>query len=285
MLLGTGLMVAKVVHDMSEAEKNDERAERITLKAANNRYAAEHLEKEIREKYNNSVSKLANRKRAVLKSSFPRFKEVYTKIININFDNDTRGIKELFSIECINEYNSQIEKFFSVEPMKLTDKQLVSSFVVEGSLGLLLGGLGGGLMLGASGTIVKESELNVTMAKARKKQAMLYAEAVGAKQDAIDAVCWHFDQVSDILAKLNVLFLKSIKCSNGIIDKNGYASENYSETDLTYIGTCMNLAKAIKSVVDTPLLDEENQVIKAAKDLIIMGHTYVEQFSEMVDFN
>lgn len=277
------LTTAKVIHDMNESDKNDARSDRITLKAAERKFEAENLERETRKIYQNSIEKLANRKRAVLKSSFPRFKDVYEKITKINFNEDSRGIKELFSLDTLKEYNEQMNAVFLLEPMKLTDQQLVASVLVPGAAGLLLtGDLGMGFVWGLSSSIRKDSEMNVTMANARKKQVALYAEAVEAKKDAIDAVCWHLDAVSDILTKLNVLFLKSIKATAAIIEKNGYDGSNYSDEELAGLGTSMNLAKAVKDIVDTPIIDENNQVVSAAKEIIITGNTMLAQFQELV---
>ena len=275
------ILAGKVIKDMMEADKNNERAERVTLKAANQQFAAETEEQATQKLLNNSTAKLANRKRAILKTSFPKFTAVYSEIMKIQFDSDTRGIKELFDLQNMQVYNSYISEINAIEPMKLTDRQLTSSFLVSGAPGLLFGAPGF-IALGAAGSIRKESELNVTTANARKKQANIYAEAVAAKKDALEAVCWHLDQVSDVLAKLNALFLRSIKTSSAIIACNGYSSLNYSDNDLTYIGTCMNLAKAVKAILDAPILDEKNQVISTAKDIIVTGQTYVEQFSQLL---
>ena len=278
-----GLVAGKFVHDMMEADKNTERAERTILKATARQFESENTEKEVQSQFNASISKLANRKRAILKSSFPKFKEIYGQIMKINFHDDTRGIKELFQLAQTKEYQTSVSMDFSIEPIKLTDRQLVASFVTPGAKTFLLGGgLVGGIVLGASGSIVKDSELSVKMANIQKKQARLYTEAVEAKKDAISAVCWHLDQVSDVLAKLNALFLKSMKSTAVIIEKNGYDGQNYSDQELEYIGTCLNLAKAVKAIIDAPVLDENNRVVDAAKQTIITGQTFIEEFKALV---
>lgn len=284
MLIEMGVLAAaKVIYDMNESDKNDARSDRIVLKSAERKFEAENLERETRKVYQNSTEKLANRKRAILKSSFPRFKDVYERIMKINFNEDSRGIKELFSLDTLKEYNEQMNAIFLLEPMKLTDQQLVASVLVPGAAGLLLtGNLGIGLAWGLSSSIRKDSEMNITMANARKKQVTLYAQAVEAKKEAIDAVCWHLDSVSNILAKLNVLFLKSIKSTATIIEKNGYDGSNYSDEELAGVGTCMNLAKAVKDIVDMPIIDENNQVVSAAKEVIISGNAMLEQFQELM---
>lgn len=284
MLIEMGVLAAaKVIYDMNESDKNDARSDRIVLKSAERKFEAENLERETRKVYQNSTEKLANRKRAILKSSFPRFKDVYERIMKINFNEDSRGIKELFSLDTLKEYNEQMNAIFLLEPMKLTDQQLVASVLVPGAAGLLLtGNLGIGLAWGLSSSIRKDSEMNITMANARKKQVTLYAQAVEAKKEAIDAVCWHLDSVSDILAKLNVLFLKSIKSTATIIEKNGYDGSNYSDEELAGVGMCMNLAKAVKDIVDMPIIDENNQVVSAAKEVIISGNAMLEQFQELM---
>ena len=94
----------------------------------------------------------------------------------------------------------------------MTDQQLVASFVVPGIAESILfgGGLLGVIAFGAAASIKKDSEINVSMSQAQKKQTRLYAEAVEAKKDAIEAICWHMNEIADVMAKLNALFLKSI---------------------------------------------------------------------------
>lgn len=288
--IGMGIVGAKIVHDMMESDKNNEKADRISMKAANQQYAAEEVDRVSRQRFQNSTSKIANRKRAILKSSFPRFVAVYNKIAKIEFNSDTRGIKELFTVEKIHDYGAQLNTISAIEPMQLTDDQLLSCVLVSGAKSMILQSIlsGGGLnpvtlvVAGVTESIVKDSELNVSTAKAFQKQAQIYAEAVDAKKDALEAVCWQLDQISDVLAKLNALFLKSISTSSNIIDKNGYFSTDYSDADLTTIGTCMNLAKAIKIIMDTPILDENNRIIEESKEIIIAGRSFIEQYADVI---
>lgn len=276
----------KIIHEMNEADKNNERADRMTVKAANTLYAAQAAERSISEKYRNSTAKVANRKRAILEKSFPRFKATYDNIMQIQFNQDTRGIKELFSIKNMDGFQTYMGDMLTYNPKVLTDKQLTSSVYTEGGKALLLSALDpikgfdpvGAFFVGISASIRKESELTVANASAQKKQANLYSEAVEAKADSIDAVCAHMENISAILAKLNAFFLKSIKMTDEIISRNGYDSGNYSDKELEYLGICMNLAAAIKNVVDAPILDENDKVTQIAASIIVTGQEYISKF-------
>jgi hypothetical protein len=170
--------------------------------------------------------------------------------------------------------------WITVNPPSLTDKQLLSGFVVDGFKGHLIGAEF--LISGITGSIVHDSELQVTSAQAQKKQARLYSEAVEAKGSAVEAVCFYMDKVSDIIAKFNGEFLKSIRSTGEIIDKNGYDGNMYSDVELKKIGTCMSYAKALKDIIDTPIINEQNEITNEAKKLIETSEQAIDEFSNII---
>lgn len=279
-IIGKGITLAKFIHDMNEADKNIEMANRVSVKAANAMGEAEARERANNSKFRDSKKKVVNRKAAVLNSSFPKFMSLYEKITKIEFNDSTEGIKEIFRKSKLDEFNNYMGAFITFNPPSLSDSQLLAGFVVDGIKGSSIGA--NFLISGITGSIVKDSESLKTAAYAQKKQALLYKEAVESKGTALEIVCFYMDKVSEIVSKFNGLFLKSIRITEGIIDKNGYDGNKYSDIELEKIGVCMNLAVALKDIIDTPIIDEQNEITNAAKKLIETSEQFIVSFSNII---
>ena len=274
------ITAGKFIYDMNKADKNNEAAERISVRAANTMGAAETKERENNSKFRDSKNKVLNRKSAVINSSFPKFMAVYEKITKIEFNYRTKGIDEIFQHSKLDEFENYMGPALSFNPPSLTDQQLLAGFMIDGIKGSVFGA--DPLISGITSSIVKDSELQMTAASAQRKQANLYEKAVESKSTALESICFYMDKVSDIISRFNGLFLKSMRITEEIIDKNGYAGSNYSDGEVEKIGICMDLAKALKKIVDTPIIDENNQIANQAKELVEISEQYFESFSNLI---
>lgn len=278
--LGAGITLGKAIYDMAEADKNTESANQTSVRAANIMGKAKAQNEASRKAFEDSRKRVINRKKAILQSSFPKFMGVYDKITKIEFNRNTEGIREVFQINNLREFEMYLGDCLTFHLTDLSDEQLLSGFVVEGMKGAVFGA--NPLISGITGSIVKDSELLKTAAYAQKKQARLYEEAVDAQKDAVASMCFFMDKTSEIIARFNGLFLKSIRVTENIIEKNGYDGRNYSEEEYAKIGVCMNLAAALKDIVDTPVTDANNEVTVAAKKLVETSEQFIKGFSELM---
>lgn len=279
-IIGGGITLAKVIYDLDKADKIARSASQTSVRAANIMGKAEAKNQESKEAFENSKKKVINRKKAVLNSSFPKFMTVYEKITKIEFNGNTEGIREIFQISNLMEFEAYIGDYLSFSLPSLSDDQLLSGFVVDGMKGTLFGA--NPLISGITGSIIRDSELLKTAAYAQKKQARLYEEAVDAKKESIASVCFFMDKTSEIIGRFNGLFLKSIRITEDIIEKHGYDGRNYSEEEWAKIGVCMNLAAALKDIVDTPVMDERNEVTFVTKNLVETCEQVLRGFAELM---
>lgn len=270
MIIETGLLAVALLKlgcDMNEVDTNKKEAKRMSVRAAEIYYKSLAEEKKSNEKMQNTIARLANRKRAIISVSLPKFVEVYSKIARIEINKDSEGIKELSSPMLLEDFSKDIDAFLSVDISKLSDQELVSTYIFRGVTGIM----------------VKESELEVHSARAQLKQARFVETMVDSKMDAVDMLCTHLNNITDVISKLNVLFLKSMKTANAIIDKNGYDGNNYSDKELVCIGTCKELAAALKGFLDTKILDYQSGLTDAAMNIISTGNIYLEAFQNAME--
>lgn len=68
------------------------------------------------------------------------------------------------------------------------------------------------------------------------------------------------NKISDLLASLNLFLLKSIKLVDQLIDTIGYDKFKYTTQDREIIKNTINIAMAVKDIIDCPVIDEEGNI-------------------------
>lgn len=196
------------------ADKNNAKADEMNIKAFNKIASSEKNLQEQKNKTRASMEKLANRKRGILKTSFSKFIDVYEKIIKINFT-EGDGIKELASLSLSSTDIGYIKEMISFSTQEeMSTGQIISAFIVKG---------------GFSGIIRHESEMNLSSAKMRMSQAKVIESQSETSIVALDGILQRADRFSDLLAKLNVLFIKSISITIKLIDEKGFDRRTYNQ--------------------------------------------------------
>lgn len=173
---------------------------------------------------------------------------MYEKIINIEFLQEYKTIQEEDFILSSNTKLIQNIPIIPLAPM--TDFELVKTFI----------GKGGGIGLGHA--MIEDSKRNLSIAN--KQMQIAKANYIKAKNlsATVDTIIEYNENISTLLAKLNLLFMKSISFTDEIINKNGLNRDNYSLDEKKALMSCINLADTIKKIIDTPLINNENYLSK-----------------------
>jgi hypothetical protein len=268
----TGAIVAgvlgKVVNDFRQSDKLSSQASEKNLKSMNQIEEARAAQRLKQEEARQAMIRLGNRKKGILSSSMKKFLGVYEQLKKINFV-VTDGIAELSNLPSTltEELSGQI-LYVSTH---MTEKELISTFVFNS----LIWGVAGGI----STSIKKDSQRKLDMAQARAKQARAIAEQTTTIGLAYEAVFERANRITDVLTKLNLLFLKSLSNTQDIIEKNGTDKNNYSLQERESLAICINLAKAVKSIIDTPLLDESGKITIQSLKAIENGQNYLQKIN------
>lgn len=252
---------------MNSVDKNNERADKMNAKAFNRMGEAKRSLMEQGEKTQNALTKLANRKKGIMASGMKRFVDLYEKLIRIELTEHDDGLEALLKSFGAEELPS-MKQMVSVSGMAMTDRELVVTMLCSFKHGGILG------------SILKDSEINVQIASLRKKQANAIASQSENEEIVLKGIYDQAEAFSDLLAKLNFLFLRSIKTSDDIITQKGDEISRYTKTDHQQLMTCVNMAKAIKTVVDAPLFDENGAVSEAVKEAMAIGQNCLDKITE-----
>lgn len=264
---------AKVVSDMKKSDELNESAQKKRIRAMRTLADAENDRAYEEERMEKSVFRLATRKKGVLTTSISRFIDVYGKIKKIRFL-ESDGIRELdaFSPRCCNEMKDQI---IIIQQKEITPSSALTKNVVVSSLFF---GLAGAI----TASIVDDAKSRLDVASDKLKQARVYAEQQRICGLSYHSIAERADHMTDILTKLNMLFVKSLNNTEPLVEAKGDDRSYYKQDDIAQIGTCLNLAMAVKDILDAPILDRDGELAKETLAVIERGNQCVIEMQESI---
>lgn len=215
-----------------------------------------------------SLTKAANRKRAILSTTMNSFLDVYRKIIKINFIPSDKIALSANNFSDIDIAHLEVSIKTALSPMG--DKEIYYTYL-KGEVISLINPFRSGL----GDVMVEDSKRNLKIAGAQLKNAEVMKSQAETEAIALEAIATAADKIAALLSKLNLLFLKSVKYTDEMISDRGYDRKRYNDDDRKAIMTCMNLAKTVKVVIDAPVLDRNGKIAQAAFDAIEVGNQYI----------
>ena len=274
MLIESALLfggAAKIINDLKTSDELNEQARKKNIRALSRVAEAQIEQKDAESAMNQEILRLYNRKKAILSTSMDSFLHLYEKIMKINFT-ETEGIIELkiFTPEIRKEIYTDINTARSTAPMPVITKNVV--------VGLLLGGLTGAI----TSSIVDDSQRNLDEARIRARQAEAVALQAQTISLSYQGITERVKRITDVLTKLNILFVKVIRYSNELIDKNGIDKSRYSFSDRQSLAVCINLAKAIKDLLDAPIIDQNSEVSQKSLEAVQKGEQCLQAVNDAI---
>ncbi|MFC7371376.1 hypothetical protein ACFQPF_06790 [Fictibacillus iocasae] len=249
-----------MIFSLIKAEKNDRQADKINVKAFEKVATAEERKNQVEKDSRMSLEKLTNRKKGILVTSMKDFVVTYEKIMKI----DLIESKELHSIGLLPNLIQDIRSMATIAIMK---KKTPPANVIS-----------------ILGPIIEftNSDLNLSAATLRRKQANVVDSQVETICIALEAIQKRADKISELLAKLNLLFRKSIETVKKIIISKGNNRSFYTREDKEQIMTCVNFATTIKTIIDTPLIDESGEMTLQSIKAIETGEEYLVKINNLL---
>lgn len=302
---------------MNRSLELDEKAKERSSKAyeISERVKQQRSEKEAQ--VEKALNKLINRKKAIISTSMKDFVDEFQQLMKVNVT-EGEGMKELtgilpavmldemesMQIVALNPQNKGEDfSLYLLGTLKDTALGLgtatvgaivakglaghsVKTFVstelaaiVSGPIGIAIAA--GTAVTGISKSIVQDSEREYKSARNMLSQAEAYKEQNEIAMVAMDAIITRADMISDLLAKLNLLFIKNMTVIKALTAQKGYDARNYTREDRENLMVCANLAKTVKEIVNTPLLDKEGNLAQTAVQAIEKGNQYFEAMNQI----
>lgn len=262
MLLETAAILYGISNIM-KADKNNEEAAEITIRAFKKMEHSNAKLIKANEQLNESITKLANRKMGILKTSIKKFLDLYETIIKIDFQ-ESEGLLELKNKSFGQEDQKHLNEMITISANGITGKQELVAFCFGGIPGIFK----------------RESEQNIDIAKVWSKQARLINSQKETMCVELEAIQQRVEKTASILANMNVLFSKVLKETETIISKNGSNRQNYSAQEKDFLMVCINFAAAIKNILDVKILDSSGDITEASRQVIESGENYIQKVNE-----
>ena len=130
--------------------------------------------------------------------------------------------------------------------------------------------IGGAFMASKAKEALYEAEENYDKARAFAEQSKNIASS-------LNAIKKRAGQIESVLNRLDVYFVKSNETMKGVIAKSGTNWNKYSMEDKKAVGVCAQLAKTIKIILDTSLLNENGKLSPDADKAIALGNDKLEE--------
>lgn len=296
MLLEATIIGGKYIHDMMKSDKLEQQAVDKTIRSLDKLSKAQAERNAAKNRMNQEVIRFGNRKRGILFSSMQQFVDLYKRIIKINFSKkEEAAIFKNFSVIEQSEMELNVRIVQKEIKTPGPTKNVVTGCLVGGVGGLSIAAMGdvgvlsiaamrAGAFVGAvSASIVDDSKRKLDMANIEAKRARMLAIQNNSIELAYDAITQRVTRMTDVLTKLNIMFVKSIHNTEKIIDKNGVDKRNYSKADREQLATCIDLAATIKDFIDAPIVDEEGKVTKKSEEVLMLGNTCINQVNETLN--
>lgn len=233
-----------------------------TLKKAHNTHAdAVALFQRHKEDADKSLVKLINRKKAILSNRMPQFISVYQQIRAIDFQPGD-GILELYSNNLSVRDVEEIKLMAVTAQKPMSEQELAVEYLITG----------------VGGMFVADAKRNAAIANSQQQIAnALYSQAE-TLVIAVDAIGKRAEQIARLLSQLSLLFGQCTEATEEIILRNGSNRVRYSKTDREVLMNCVNLASAVKAVLDVPILNADGSVTEASLVALQEGEARLQKF-------
>lgn len=128
--------------------------------------------------------------------------------------------------------------------------------------------IGGAIFASQAKTALNDAYGNYDKAKVFKKQA----RNIGI---ALKGIFTRANQLTELLQKLDVFFVYQVRLLGEIIESKGVNWESYSNEEQQEIYKCVQLAQAIKVILDTSLLKQEGELDETSEQVLENGNQYL----------
>lgn len=256
-------LLAVFGYQVNQSLEMDEKSIRKNSKAFTKMAEAQNKLEYYNETAVQKLAVLAKRKHGLLTCHIKMFQEQYLMIKRVEFKKG-KGIEEFEKLE---EMQEQICQYMALPAVvsgeTMTDSSLMLSFA--------LSGIGGYMM--------KDSKRKLKLASANQAQANAISVQIESMCIFLDGISKHVDLLIELLEKLGMLYMKSIRNITRIFDENGMDADEYSDQDIEAINLSLVLTKLIYRIINTPMINAEGKIEQESIKVIEEGNKMIQKIN------
>lgn len=291
--------VAAVGGHLSAKEKN-EKAQQIVKDAQNKYNEAKAAFDEKQEEVNTSFVELMQNKKVVLDTVMKRFANSYSKIKNFKLKGST-GIQEIDKMEFgISELQqmTKLSQVYQEAESNIEDSNVAVALGAAAGpaiAGTFMGGgllaatftsplavVGAPLFLFSAFKADEKADENLEKASTYEKENEVALKKIEISTNLCTAIVDKVKLYESLLGNLQNLLIQYEKAMTNIIikaEKKGSLRQNsFSDQELSLFAATRNIAKAVKMVIDTPIIDKDWNLTPESESNYNTGTKLLEMF-------
>lgn len=263
MLIEGAALLTALGYQVNKSMKIDEQSMKKNIRAFTKTADAQKKLEYYNEMAFNKLAVNAKRKHGLLTCHLKMFQNQYAVIQKIQFKKG-RGIEE---IEQIDKIQDQVHQYM-MQPAVVSGKAMSDSQLI---VSIALRGIGG--------QVIQDSKNNLKLASANVSQSNVVSAQIDSMCIALDGILKHAEIVTELLEKLGMLYMKSIKNITRILEVNGMNSDHYSDEDIEAINVSLLMTKLIYRIINTPLINADGKIEQESVKVIADGNKLLEQIN------
>ena len=275
------------ISNMAEAEENVNKANKINEQAAEIANAANQKVKNAHSSMTSTLNKLGKTKMQLMSGNISEVADIMGKVYkNFKLNKDTKGLKELEDAGFNETLLGEMENL-STKAIELSE---TSEFKVNENGGLCaVGALGGAVlgfgMIAAPAMLLysfmqsDEAEAALYEAKTRLDEAKVYEQRSENICALFKAISTRGNQINNLLNVLNIYFDSAVEQMNEVTRIYKYDFRNYPPEGKALLFYTWQIAKTVKIIVDTSLIQEDWSINPNIDNSINIGKRTLELLS------
>ena len=255
MIVETALGLTLLFAQVNKSIKTDEKAMKKNIQAFTKMAESENKLVRCQKHTLDKLIICAKRKKGILNGHIKLFMDQFELYRKVGVKQG-RGIVELEMFDEINERINQSVNIPEIEnKTELSTAQTLVAFA----------------LFGIGGLMIKDSEMNLKLASKNVAQANALSAQVDSLCIALEGLAKHTEIVTDLLQRLGMFYMQSIRNITEIIKKNGAERNNYSQLDIDAINMSLLMTKVIYRIINTPMVDENGKIEQESFKVIEEG--------------
>jgi hypothetical protein len=272
----------KASADKKDAEETNGRASYIVERAT--QYATEG-----RERCSEALEELGRKKIWVLDNSLQSFTQVYGQLHSVELGQSS-GMKEVQKFRIDDSSFRELKQMSEITSSVaggMAGGAATGALAAIGGLGVtggmaVLGGLVAGPALAVMGFVAgaKAAE-NKEAAYSNLAKAREYEEEVETMRVLCKAIRMRANMFELLLVRLDAILVPFTEQLAHIIQKRGEDYTQYKEKEKAVVKASLAVAKAMKTVLDTPILTETGELTEQSRALIAPTQSTIKAYAKL----
>jgi hypothetical protein len=251
-----------LIYGLIKSEKLENEARRTNAEAAEMIETSCKRVSKQKEKAQSAMKLLMIRKQGTVQN-LKNFEDILQRIIDLGavIDDGSLDALDAISVNALQEYHQMPKMDVSC----MSDKQILTTFLFHGI---------GGLM-------IKDAEVDLDVASAKRRTARVLESSNNATVDIYEEIEKLATMQKNLISTMNSFFNKSVRTVTRLLDEKGNDMRNYSQRQLQQILVCCKCARILNAMVKTEVMGQDYKMTEQAQKVFGITEKFIKEIGDM----